>query len=507
MWKKAAAFLWRQKIFLAALAMGGFIVFSLSTYHRPGLKEPDVAVAADTAEKKTEEDGGDVSGVFDLEDGVYQGTGTGYGGPVTVEVTIKDGRIESISILSAPGEGASFLSRAKAVIDAMIQNQSMDVDTVSGATYSSRGIIEAVKNALTGETSTSQTAAGASAKGDAGSVGTVDENVSYEDGTYTGSAQGFGGTIKVEVTVKNGKIKSIKVLSASGETASYFNKAKKLIKTIISRQSTNVDAVSGATYSSNGLIKAVRNALSKAEQKDSKEKEKSADSSKIKKGTLPYADGVYYGTGEGYAGEITVALLIRDKTLQAAVITDTVDGDSYIARAEKILDRVVKKQSAKVDVVSGATYSSKGIIEAVKNALKAAAAGKTGLDAIDNPNKSPGGNENTDSPGSAEEGEIYQNGTYTGSAQCTDGDEFNYMLDVEITVAKDKITGVIVVDKSSTDREWKNNLYYINLAKKSLPARIIAKGSPEGVDAVSGATYSSNALLEACRAALEKAKK
>lgn len=507
MLKRAAAFLWRRKIFLAAIAMGGFIAYSLSTYQKPALLEPDVVIASDAADELSDADGDAAEGVFDLEDGTYQGTGTGYGGSITVEVTIKDGKIESINILNAPGEGASFLDRAKAVIDAMIKNQSMDVDTVSGATYSSRGIIEAVKNALTGEVSTSAPAAGSTAsKGSAGSVGTVDESASYKDGTYTGSAQGFGGTIKVEVTIKNGKIKTIKVLSASGETTSYFNRAKKLLNTIINKQSTNVDAVSGATYSSNGLIKAVRNALAKAVDSDSKSNSKDA-ASPVKTGTLPYADGVYYGTGEGYAGDITVALLIRDKTLRAAVITDTVDGDSYIARAESILDSVVKKQSAKVDVVSGATYSSRGIIAAVKNALKAAALGKTGLDAIDNPNQNTGGNSTNTDPSESEEGTLYNNGTYTGSARCTDDDDFDYMLDVEITVENDKITAVTVVDKTNTDSAWKENLFYINRVKKKLPAQIAAKGSLEGIDAVSGATYSSDAFFEACKAALEKAKK
>lgn len=507
MLKRAAAFLWRRKIFLATFVLGGFIAYSLSTYQKPALLEPDTVIAADVADESADTGSDVTDGVFDLEDGTYQGTGTGYGGSITVEVTIKDGKIESINIVSAPGEGASFLERAKAVIDAMVKNQSMDVDTVSGATYSSRGIIEAVKNVLTGEVSTSAPAAGGTAsKGSAGSVGTVDEDENYKDGIYTGSAQGFGGTIKVEVTIKNGKIKTIKVLSASGETTSYFNRAKRLLNTIISKQSTNVDAVSGATYSSNGLIKAVRNALAKAVDSDSKSDSKE-DASPAKTGTLPYADGVYYGTGEGYAGDITVALLIRDKTLRAAVITDTVDGDSYIARAESILDSVVKKQSAKVDVVSGATYSSKGIIRAVKNALKAAASGKTGLDAIDNPNQNTGGNSTNTEPSESEEGTLYNNGTYTGSARCTDEDEFDYTLDVEITVEKDKITDVTVVDKTNTDREWKDNLFYINKAKKSLPVQITAKGNLEGIDAVSGATYSSNALLEACKAALEKAKK
>ena len=78
----------------------------------------------------------------------------------------------------------------------------------------------------------------------------------------------------IKVTVEDGKISAIDVTSASGETASYFSKAKGIIPKMISGQTTNVDAASGATYSSNGIITAVRNALSKAETGKSSTKKK-----------------------------------------------------------------------------------------------------------------------------------------------------------------------------------------------------------------------------------------
>ena len=86
----------------------------------------------------------------------------------------------------------------------------------------------------------------------------------YVDGTYTGSGTGFGGTITVQVTVSNHKIASINILDASSETASYFANAQGVISRIISSQSPNVDAVSGATYSSKGIISAVQSALAQA---------------------------------------------------------------------------------------------------------------------------------------------------------------------------------------------------------------------------------------------------
>ena len=101
--------------------------------------------------------------------------------------------------------------------------------------------------------------------GTAGTLSQVDESgLVYQDGTYTGTATGFGGPITVSVTIKDGKITDISVLSAPGETSEYLSSAMAVLSRIISGQTTNVDAVSGATYSSNGLIGAVRNALAQA---------------------------------------------------------------------------------------------------------------------------------------------------------------------------------------------------------------------------------------------------
>ncbi|MGN0240450.1 MAG: FMN-binding protein [Candidatus Weimeria sp.] len=86
----------------------------------------------------------------------------------------------------------------------------------------------------------------------------------YRDGSYEGSGQGFGGPIKVKVTISDDRIKSIEVLSHDGEDNSYFSMASQLTEQIVKAQRTAVDTVSGATYSSKGIISAVENALSKA---------------------------------------------------------------------------------------------------------------------------------------------------------------------------------------------------------------------------------------------------
>ena len=111
-----------------------------------------------------------------------------------------------------------------------------------------------IKTGTKKNSSTGSSANGGTAGGGAGSTVTPTTEVpagGYADGTYTGSGTGFGGTITVQVTVTDHKIAAINIVDASNETASYFANAQGVISKILASQSPNVDAVSGATYSSN----------------------------------------------------------------------------------------------------------------------------------------------------------------------------------------------------------------------------------------------------------------
>ncbi len=103
-----------------------------------------------------------------------------------------------------------------------------------------------------------------SSASDSGTSDDSADNV-YKDGTYTGEAQGYGGTIQVEVTLSGDEITSINVVSAPGEDSAYLSQAESVIDSIIGAQSTDVDTVSGATFSSTGILNAVDEALGKAE--------------------------------------------------------------------------------------------------------------------------------------------------------------------------------------------------------------------------------------------------
>lgn len=91
--------------------------------------------------------------------------------------------------------------------------------------------------------------------------GADEEGGNYKDGTYTGSAKGFGGAIDVEVTVEGGKITKLDIVSAKKEDTAYLDAAKDIINRIIENQSTDVDTVSGATFSSTGIKNAATQAL------------------------------------------------------------------------------------------------------------------------------------------------------------------------------------------------------------------------------------------------------
>ena len=86
----------------------------------------------------------------------------------------------------------------------------------------------------------------------------------YRDGTYEGSAYGFGDVIRVSVTIQNGKMTDIAVLDASGEDKPYYKQALPLLDEMLAVQSAEVDTVSGATLTAEGLIGAVEDALGKA---------------------------------------------------------------------------------------------------------------------------------------------------------------------------------------------------------------------------------------------------
>ena len=434
---------------------------SLSGYEAPvyAATQEETPVKKEETKEKKEEKKTAAKGSFNLEDGVYKGTGTGYAGDITVSVLIKDKQIVSIDILSS-SDDAAFFTRAKAVIDKIIEGQTLDVDTVSGATFSSRGIISAVKNALTGEKDTSETGQAQSgqtgaAAGSSTSVAQVEDVAAYKDGTYYGSGTGFGGPLKVMVEISGGKIASIQIVENS-DGSDYISKAASLIDSIIATQSTNVDTVSGATYSSKGLLNAIKNALKQAEKVTNGESiDEKPDLTELKE------------------------LIEKAEKLEEDTYTET----SWTVLQTRLADAKDALEETKQTAVDKA-------VEKLKTAI-AQLESKDGKD---------------------EENTKYISGIYEVTVPCKpdDDEDFEeYNLTMTVTIRDDKIMAITDI---TGDGDSGNDRYITKAANgtssiKGVVSQIIDKGMPEDIDTVSRATCSSNAILEGCKKVLEAAER
>ena len=354
----------------------------------------------------------------------------------------------------------------------------------------------------------------------------------YVDGTYTGSGTGFGGTITVQVTVSNHKIASINILDASSETASYFANAQGVISRIISSQSPNVDAVSGATYSSNGIISAVQSALAQAIPSGSQTTPTPSPTPSPKPTKKPaptpkpgeeqiYKDGTYTGTGKGYNGTITLTAKIKKGVIKSLEVEHT-DTPMFFKKAWEVLENeIIQNQSVDgIDTVSGATYSSKGILNAMKDILKQAEKGTTKVtptptpevtvtptpEATPTPEETPTPEvtptpeetpvptptpEETPEPTPEPTGP-YIDGTYTGSSYGYSG-----RVNVTVTIQGGQIASI---EQSNSDSPE-----FFEAAWGTIYPQIMANQSADGVDTVSGATFSSEGILGAVQKALVQA--
>lgn len=109
-------------------------------------REKDDEIAKLSAQIQSEEAGGDTAGSY--KDGSYEGTATGFGGDITVKVTVDGGKITAVDIVSAEKEDGAYLTMAEDIIPKIIDAQTSEVDTISGATFSSTGIKNATTQAL-----------------------------------------------------------------------------------------------------------------------------------------------------------------------------------------------------------------------------------------------------------------------------------------------------------------------------------------------------------------------
>ena len=208
-----------------------------------------------------------------FKNGSYVGYGTGFRGSIEVTVLVSDGAISEIAVNHSSDDSEFFAQAEQKVIPAIIAAQDTNVATVSGATFSSQGIIDAVADALgtqltaaaVTETKQPSTAAAAEPTTEVTEETTQSSqsNGTFTDGVYSGSGTGFRGTTDVSVTVEGGKIADITINSYQDDEQFFSRAQSGVISEILAAQDTNVATVSGATFSSNSIIEAVSNALGK----------------------------------------------------------------------------------------------------------------------------------------------------------------------------------------------------------------------------------------------------
>lgn len=279
-------------------------------------------------------------------DGTYEGSSdAGMHPGLKVSVVVTDGKISEVKVIAhdeTPGISDPAIS---GIPTAIVESSSPLVDVVSGATYTSTAIIEAVQNAL--------------AAGPIGAEEPAEETIPadrvYVDGIYEGSSDaGMHPGLKVSVEIVGGKIASVKVI-AHDETPGISDPAiSGMPQAIVSANTPSVDLVSGATYTSMAIKEAVTLALEGAVA------------------PTVYIDGVYEGSSDAgmHAGLKVSVEVVDGKIASVKVIAhDETPGISDPAIAG-VPAAIVEANSPEVDVVSGATYTSMAIKEAVALALE-----------------------------------------------------------------------------------------------------------------------------------------
>lgn len=192
----------------------------------------------------------------------------------------------------------------------------------------------------------------------------------YTPGTYMGEAEGYSGKIVVSVTVDPDKIVSIEI-DESANSNQILDDAKRveLAQTMIDAPTPLVDALSGATISSNAIVEAVKAALTEAGATEFAQAQKGEYSRE----DVAFTPGTYKAVKMGMNGEIEVEIAFGEDTIDSIKVLSSMETTGVGTKAMEILsDHIMENQSLGVDMVSGATYTSIGFMDAVKDCVEQA---------------------------------------------------------------------------------------------------------------------------------------
>ena len=355
--------------------------------------------------------------------GELTGTGKGFGSDVTVTVTLNaDGTIASITAdcsgetaaIAAPCTEEAFLSQFIGKTGPFIAGRNIDI--VSGATFTSKGIIEAVNNALSTK-------------------------------TLTTTAKGFASNVTVTATVNTDGVITDIMVDCSGETKGFGTRCADagFLNQFIGKTSPfiigkNIDGVSGATITSKAVIEAVNSLLPVEE---------------------PSFGVPLTAKGNGFMGNVTVTVTLNADGSIASITVDC--SNEYFGQTvanASFLDQFIGKTLPvdDIDVVSGATITSNAVIKAVNSLLPAAAGVSAKVQ------------------------------TLTASAKG-----LMSTVNVEITVDAAGAITDIQVDCSGETRA-----IAAPCAEEPFLSQFVGRVGPfDDIDVVTGATYTSNAVINA----------
>lgn len=176
----------------------------------------------------------------------------------------------------------------------------------------------------------------------------------YSAGTYTSSADGFGGQITVTMSFDESSITDVTVDGPDETEGIGSNAVEQLPEKILEAQSADIDSISGCTVSSTAILAAAKDCIAQAS------------------GTASsgFTAGTYTETVNGRNAAITVEVVLTDEEIQQVTVTSHSETESVASVAlERIPAAIVENQTTKVDNVTGATVTSNAIKQAVNNAI------------------------------------------------------------------------------------------------------------------------------------------
>ena len=498
------------------------------------------------------------------EDGTWRAAFKGFGGPVMVALTLDDNlTIQSIQIgddqfAETEGYGAQALEPAfqEQFIGKTLPLKDGDVDGISGATMTTTAVldgIDAIYQAATDDTPDepqplpTPAAESETQTDDAATVSTSVAATTDGNGSWTASAQGFAGPVAVTLTLDDSlTIQSIEIGDDQfAETDGLGAKAKdaeftdQFVGKTLPLKDGDIDAISGATITTNAVLDAV-NAIYEAAgngaaeatdapaASDAPEATDAPEVSAAAIGEVTHEGDEWTTAAQGFAGPVAVTLTLDDSlTIQSIEIGDDqfaeTDGLGAKAKDAEFTDQFVGKtlplKDGDIDAISGATITTNAVLDAVNAIYEAADTGApeateapaaadvpeaTEAPAATDAPETTEAPEATEAPAATDapvaEGEVVNEGTvWSASAQGFAGPVAVQVTLDGLTIKSIKIGDDQFAETDGLGAKALDPMFQLQFVDKTLP---LADGD---VEAISGATITTNAVLEALNAIYEAA--